>query len=112
MPVTATPRTHSQLAGELGLCSGRKGRRLFMPHRHPLDFLVATDGVGHRVQAVADNAVNALDARLLQSVDELLCNRIRHGWCLSKRGKVSLIVSSDTEGHYRLKPSVAPDLGE
>ena len=60
----AAARADRQLAGELGLRPGREGRGLFVAHVHPVDLVAAADGVGHRVEAVADDAIDLLDAGL------------------------------------------------
>jgi hypothetical protein len=71
----AASRADRQLAGELRFGSGRKSRRLFVADVNPLDLAAAMKGVGHRVQAVTDESVNALDAGLGKGLDQLF----RHG---------------------------------
>jgi hypothetical protein len=50
----ATAGADRQLACELGLRPGREGRRLFVADMNPLDLPVSADGIGNRVEAVAD----------------------------------------------------------
>ena len=67
-----------QLAGELGLRPGREGRGLFVADVHPLDLAATADGVGHRVEAVADDPVNALDAGFGKGVNQVFCHGPGH----------------------------------
>ena len=62
------------LPGEMALCTGRKGGRLFMAHVHPFDLLVPANGVGDPVQRVAGDAIDAFYAGLGQRFDEHLRN--------------------------------------
>src|SRR5436305_1582537 len=41
---------------------------------HPADLILTANGVGEGIQAIADDAVNSLDARCRQSLCELICN--------------------------------------
>jgi hypothetical protein len=43
-----------------------------MPDMHPLDLVLGTDRIGKTVQAVADDAVDALDAGRRERLGELI----------------------------------------
>ena len=60
----ATAGAHRELSGEVGLGAGREGRALFMANVNPLDGFQSPQGIVESVQRVADDAINALDARL------------------------------------------------
>jgi hypothetical protein len=77
-PGAATARTDRQLAGELSFRPGREGRGLFVPHMHPAHLVTAADGVGHGVEAVANDPVNALDACFDEGVNQILCHGPGH----------------------------------
>jgi hypothetical protein len=52
---TATAGTDRKLAGELGLRPGRESRGLFVADMHPAELVTGAGGVGHWVEAVADD---------------------------------------------------------
>ena len=57
------------------LGAGREGRDFFMPDMHPLDLVLGADRIGESVQAVADDAIDALDAGCRKGCGELICYR-------------------------------------
>lgn len=61
-----------------GECGG-----LLVSDLDPLDGRVAANGVDDRVEAVADDAVQALDARPDENVDELLRHVLLGHGCVS-----------------------------
>ena len=63
-----------ELAGQVRLGAGREGGDLLVPDMDPLDLAVAADGIGQAVQAVADDAVDPLDASGGEDVSELIRN--------------------------------------
>ena len=68
-----------QLAGELRLGSGRECRGLLVPDVDPVDAAVlgaagAPNGVDDRVEAVTDDPVDAVDPRVDELGDELICD--------------------------------------
>ncbi len=65
--------TDSERAGEVGLGPGCEGRRLLVTNMHPLDLALAAKCIGQPVQAVADDAVNPLDAGGFKGFGELIC---------------------------------------
>ena len=67
-----------ELAGQMRLGAGRERRDLLVPDMDPLDLALPADGVGQAVQAVADNAVDPLDARRGEGLGELVCNGLCH----------------------------------
>src|SRR5882757_2660282 len=71
-------RTDSERAGEVGLAPGCEGRRLLVTNMHPLDLAVAAKRIGQPVQAIADDAVNPLDAGGFKSFSELICDGLHN----------------------------------
>ena len=72
----ATTGAHSERTRQV--CFGTRGKcnDLFMPHMNPLDRAVTTDRLGQAVEAIADDAVHALDARSYQYFNKLLATFI------------------------------------
>src|SRR5690242_8131997 len=68
----ARARAHREPPGDLRLGRRREGRGLLVVDVHPLDPRRAAEGVDHRVEAVADEPVDAGDARLPQYLDDLV----------------------------------------
>src|SRR5262249_7402814 len=64
-------------AGEVRVAAGRKGRDLLMADVEPLDAAVAAQGIGEAIEAVADDAIDALHAGGGESLDHL----VRTGRC-------------------------------
>jgi hypothetical protein len=73
----AAARADRQVAGELGLRPGRERPALFVADVYPLEG-AAAEGVGHRVEAVADDAVDLPDAGKGQGVHQMFCNGACH----------------------------------
>src|ERR1700751_3446222 len=67
----ATAGTNRELARQVRLGAGSKGGDLLVPDMQPLDFALAPDRIGNTVEAVADDAVNPLDAGSRESLGEL-----------------------------------------
>ena len=67
----ATAGADRQAAGEMGLGAGREGGGLFVPHMDPVDGFPAPQRIGEAVERVADDAIDALDAGLLEGFDEI-----------------------------------------
>ena len=74
---SATACTDRERARQVRLCTRRKGGNLLVPDMHPLDLALAANGIGDAVEAVADNAVNTLDARCCEDFRKL----ISYGFC-------------------------------
>jgi len=53
---------NGELTRQMRFRPRRKGRHLLVPDMHPLDLALAANGIGDAVEAVADNAVDPLDA--------------------------------------------------
>jgi hypothetical protein len=62
----------------MGLGAGGERGDLLVPDMDPLDLSLTADGIGQTVQTVADDAVNALDARGNKRIDELVSHGVRH----------------------------------
>src|SRR5713226_5243122 len=71
-------RTDSERAGEVGLGPGCEGRRLLVTNMHPLDLALAAKCIGQPVQAIADDAVNPLDAGGFKGFGELICDGLHN----------------------------------
>ena len=71
---SAAPRADGELAGQMRLGAGREGGDFFVPDVDPFDLALAADRVGQTVQAVADDAVDALDAGGREGFGELIRN--------------------------------------
>src|SRR6516162_3424956 len=56
----------------------RESGDFLVPDMHPFDLVLAANGIGDAVEAVADNAVDALDARCSQDLRELISNGLCH----------------------------------
>ena len=63
-----------ELSGQMRLGAGGKGGDLLVPHMQPLDLSLTADSIREPVEAVANDAVDALDAGGGESFDELVCN--------------------------------------
>jgi hypothetical protein len=61
-----------KLASQMRLGTGRESRDLFVPHMHPLDLALAADRIGQPVQAVADDAIDSLNAGGGESFSKLI----------------------------------------
>jgi hypothetical protein len=58
--------------GQLGFPAGGERSRLLVPHLHPVDAVVAADGVHHRVEAVADHPLHPPHPGGEQDLDKLV----------------------------------------
>jgi hypothetical protein len=58
------------------LCAGSERSDLLMPDMNSLDFTVPTNSIRQTVEAVADDAVDALHARDDEGLDELIGHNI------------------------------------
>jgi hypothetical protein len=77
---TARPRgagADRKTAGELGLTRRRQSRALFMANPNPFDG-GASHGIGQRIERVADQSKNLLDADALKHTDQRLRDCLSH----------------------------------
>lgn len=65
------PHADPEATGELCLGASGEGRGLLVAHPHPLDSVLATDGIGDRVQGIADHAPHLRDAMIGDGPDEI-----------------------------------------
>ena len=72
---SAASGAHGQRSSEMRLGASREGRHLLVAHMQPLDLASPPDRIGDADQAVADDAIDALDAGRGQDVGELIGNR-------------------------------------
>ena len=104
---------HPEAAGELGLRAGGERARLLVAHADPLDAVLAPDGVGDRVERVADDTPHLADAVLGERVDQqlgaqwswrFLSGRVDHG---RKRSGSAAVPSRSRPGRRRLGEQLA-----
>src|ERR1700733_10933240 len=69
---------NGELARQMRLGAGRERGDLLVPDVDPLDLALPAQGVGEAVEAVADNAIDPLDARCGQGLDELVGYQFHH----------------------------------
>src|SRR4029077_16369047 len=75
---TATPGTYREFAGQMRLGARGESGDLLVPDVHPLDLALPADGIRNAVQAIADNAIDALDAGCREDLGELIRHCLRH----------------------------------
>jgi hypothetical protein len=68
-----------QLAGQMRLGTGGECGDLLVPDMEPFDLALTADGIRQPVEAVADDAVDALDAYGGEGFDELVSYSLCHG---------------------------------
>src|SRR5438094_509644 len=73
IPGTTTSGAHRQAAGQMRFRSGGEGRRFLVTNVHPMDLLIAANGVRDPVQRIAGDAVDPLNSRRAENIDELIC---------------------------------------
>lgn len=71
------PHADPEATGELCLGASGEGRGLLVAHPHPLDSVLATDGIGDRVQGIADHAPHLRDAMTGDGPDEISATVLR-----------------------------------
>src|ERR1700722_12046720 len=69
---SATSRANGQAAGQMRLGACREGGNFFVPDMDPFDLALPAERIRQTVQAVADNAIDPLDACCGQSFRELI----------------------------------------
>ena len=74
----AAARADGQLSRQMRLGAGRECGDLLVPYMEPLDLAMAADGIRQPIEAVADDAIDALDPRGSQRFHELVSNDPRH----------------------------------
>jgi hypothetical protein len=60
IPRSAATSAHRELTGEMGLSTRCERRDFLVPDVHPFDLLLAPNGIGQTIQAVAHDAVDTL----------------------------------------------------
>ena len=75
---SAAPGADRELARQMRFGARCKSGDLLMPDMNPLDFGLPAERVGQAVQAVADDAIDPLDARRSQNLRELIRYGFRH----------------------------------
>ena len=74
----AAAGAHRELAAEMRLGAGSEGAGLLVAHMHPFDGVGSAQRIADAVQRVAGDAVDALDARRLQGLDDQVGTGSRH----------------------------------
>jgi hypothetical protein len=67
-----------EFSRQMRLGAGRECGDLLMAYVEPLDLAVAAHGIGQSIEAVADDAIDALDTRGSQRFHELVSNDLCH----------------------------------
>src|SRR5438067_5145667 len=78
--------THGELSGQMRFGTRGESRDLLVPDMDPLDLALPADRIGNPVEAVADDAINPLDANSGQGFGELISNGLCH-WYHSLRAQ-------------------------
>ena len=81
---SAAAGTNGELSCQVRLGPGREGRDLLVPHMHPFDLALAADRIGQPVQAVADDAIDPLDANGSKGFRKLISDCFCHSQIFSK----------------------------
>src|SRR5579859_1733432 len=74
----ATAAADRQFPGEMRLGAGRESSAFLMAHMDPLDLLLESQRIGEPVQGVADDSIDALDARLGEGFGHIGCRGPTH----------------------------------
>src|ERR1700674_440374 len=83
----ATAGAYGQLASELGFGGRGEGRGLLIADMYPFESVGTSDRIDNRVEAISDNAVDALYSGLPEHLYELLRYRrhARRAWVQAQR---------------------------
>ncbi|GGS76754.1 hypothetical protein GCM10010222_17440 [Streptomyces tanashiensis] len=68
-----------EVARQLGPGAGGEGRRLLVAKAGPVDSLGGPDGIGDRIEGVADHSEDVADAEVRETVDDHLRDGTSHG---------------------------------
>ena len=79
LPGPQLPGADGEFTSQMRLSARREGSNFLVPDMKPLDLALAANRVGQTVQAIADDAVDPLDARGRQSLGELVGYCLCHG---------------------------------
>src|SRR5271170_1330014 len=71
-----------EITREMRLRTCCKGRDLFVPDMNPFDLSLATKRVCQTIEAIADDAIDALDAGRCEHFRKLICDCTCHDICL------------------------------
>ena len=83
-----------ELSCQVRLGAGRESRDLLVPDMHPFDLALASQSVGQAIQAVADDAIDPLDARCSEGLRKLISYCFCHIVLLGRDGRVINIHTS------------------
>jgi hypothetical protein len=75
---SATPGTDRKLSCHVRFATGRESRDLLVPHMHPFYLALPADRIGQTIQAIADDAVDPLDAGGGESFRKLISDCFGH----------------------------------
>ena len=76
-----------EVAGDMGVGAGGEGCDLFVAHVQPFDPAAPANGVGEAVEAVADDAVDALHARRGENFNHLVGDGLGHRVLLGSKAR-------------------------
>jgi hypothetical protein len=68
----AAASTNGEVTRQMRLGTSREGRDLLVPDVDPLDLALSSQSVGEAVEAIADNAIDPLDARCSEGLRKLI----------------------------------------
>src|ERR1700731_4535554 len=74
----AAAGTNGEFTGQVRFGAGRESCNLLVPDVNPLDLALPPQRVGEAVEAIADNAIDPLDARCSQGLGELVGDCLCH----------------------------------
>ena len=99
----AAPGTDRKFSRQVRFGTGCESSDLLVPHMHPFDLALAADRIGQPVQAVADDAIDPLDAGGSEGFRKLVGDCFCHNdsFSISMRGLGNLFVSLVASGQRR-----------
>src|SRR5258705_9811411 len=74
----AASRTDREFSRQVRLGAGCERSDLLVPHMHPFDLALAANRIGQPIEAVADDAIDPLDARGSEGFCKLISNCLGH----------------------------------
>src|SRR5260370_633109 len=73
---SAAAGTDRELAGQMCFGAGREGGHLLVADMHPLNLGLTANSVSQAIEAVANDAVDPLDAGRCKGFSELICDSL------------------------------------
>jgi hypothetical protein len=99
VPRTARARADFQINSQRCIGSGSEGGRLLVPRVHPGNVTASAQSVGQTVETITDNAVDALDANLMQRIGNEISNfSVHHEFSLSRDAAALMLLLHKSGG--------------